>query len=209
MFGMIKKDMLMVFNNIKSVIVGLIIYIFFTFTNDTDFSFIIPFLTVMICISTFSYDDFNNWHSYAVALPNGRENVVKSKYISTILLIIIATIVGLVLSLIIGTLSNYLNLESTLSSIGGSLVAIIVLISILYPVLFKYGSEKGRIGLFIIWFGIFAIIALLSKVVNINISDDLITFLYTYGLVIFGLLSIASIIISYIISNKIYKNKEF
>ena len=37
----------------------------------------------MMFISTFSYDEFNNWNSYVATLPNGRKNAIIAKYIAT------------------------------------------------------------------------------------------------------------------------------
>lgn len=209
MLGMIKKDLFMIRNNLKSLLLAIIIYFFYTMMFDMDMSFILPFMIMMICISTFSYDDYNNWHSFASSLPKGKINIVISKYITTISLTIIATIISIICTFIISNFKTTINFSDAISSIGGYLFAIFILVSILFPFLFKYGAEKGRIVMFILGMGIVAVFILLKKVLNISIPANIITFFDSYGLIIFLVLSVIFISISYLISKKIYLKKEF
>ena len=78
MFGLIKKDFLLIKANLRSMMIVFIVYLILTFQGTFDVTFIVPLIGIMLFISTFSYDDFNNWNSYAVTLPNGRKNVVLS-----------------------------------------------------------------------------------------------------------------------------------
>lgn len=94
MLGLIKKDLLLIKANLKSMIIIFVIYIMLAFQGTFDVTFIIPIIGIMLFISTFSYDDFNNWNSYAVTLPNGRKNVVRAKYIVSIILMIILAVVA-------------------------------------------------------------------------------------------------------------------
>ena len=206
MLGMIKKDLFMVKNNLKTLIMALVIYVFYSLMFDMDMSWFFPFMIVMISISTFHYDDFNNWHSYATTLPQGRINIVKSKYLTTIILILIATMVSISFSFIIGNIDN---IENSLLTIFGELFAICFLMSILFPFLFKYGAEKGRIALMIIGFSILGVTVLLSKYIKIDIPNSLISFLDSHFIVIFIVATILMIGISYLISKKIYLKREF
>ena len=51
-----------------------IVYLILAFQGTLDVTFIVPLIGIMLFISTFSYDDFNNWNSYAVTLPNATAN---------------------------------------------------------------------------------------------------------------------------------------
>lgn len=82
MLGLIKKDFLLIKANSKSMVIIFIVYLMLAFQGIFDVTFIVPLIGIMLFISTFSYDDFNNWNSYAVTLPNGRKNVVRAKYIA-------------------------------------------------------------------------------------------------------------------------------
>lgn len=209
MLGLIKKDILIIKNNSKFLILSLIIYVMFAIANEVDISFIMPFMIAMFFISTFSYDEYNNWHAYAITLPNGRNNVVKSKYIATILLITVATLVSIILSIVMSSIRNTLDIEEILSSCMGSTIAIIFIISLIYPLLFKFGSEKGRIALFIVSFVLVGIVSLSSKITTFSISKNLMIFVENNLPLIFIISIVLMLSISYIISVKIYSKKEY
>jgi len=209
MLGIIKKDLFMIKNNSKAIIASLIIYILYTTMFEMDMSFLLPFMTLMIALSTFTYDDFNNWHLFATSLPEGRKNIIKSKYITTITLICITTIISLAVNMIVAKYKGIFNIEEILSSIMGELLAIIFIMSILFPVLFKYGAEKGRIAMLTLGIGIMGLVILVTKVANINIPQNFIAFIDSYFLLLFTTISIILISVSYIFSKKIYMKREF
>ena len=128
----------------------LFIFIFYIIVFGTDISFIFPLMIVMISISSFSYDELNNWNSYAITFPKGRENIVKAKYISTIILGIISIIASVFLSILIGMYKNNLNIDNILSSMSGSVTAVVIIMSLTFPILFKFGATKGRSSLYIV-----------------------------------------------------------
>lgn len=207
MLGFVKKDLLLVKNNFKSILIALVIYAFFIITNEMDASFIFPFMMFMIIISTFSYDDYNKWNTYAVTLPGGRENVIKGKYMVTTILILGVSILGLILSLTFSGLRGHFDLEYTLSSCLGYLAAIIFMISIVYPIIFKYGSEKGRIAMYIFSLLFVVIVGFIFKF-KFQVSKAFLVFLDNYGLYIILSIVIVMFIASYFISLKIYRKKE-
>ena len=83
MIGFNKKDLFIIKANLKSLLIIFVLYLMLAIQGTFDVTFIIPLIGIMLFISTFSYDDFNNWNSYAVTLPNGRKNVVRAKYIAS------------------------------------------------------------------------------------------------------------------------------
>lgn len=206
MIGMIKKDMLMVKNNAKSMLVTIMLYVFYTLMFDMDMSFLLPFMALMISISTFQYDDYNGWHAFVSTLPFGRVNVVKSKYVTTLVLIIITTIIGILFHFLI---SNQVIIGEYFSELAGEIVAMIFMMSVLFPILFKYGAEKGRLAMMVIGISIVGIVLLVTKFIQIDIPISFIKFFNSYYAVIFIVISIIMITLSYYISKKIYLNREF
>ena len=155
MLGLIKKDFLLIKANLKSMVIIFIVYLILAFQGTFDVIFIVPLIGIMLFISTFSYDDFNNWNSYAVTLPNGRKNVVRAKYIASIILTIILAAVALTIGIGISyTKTNSINLDEIISSLMGTMLSSIIIISLLYPIVFKFGATNGRIILFAVVFGI-------------------------------------------------------
>ena len=91
----------------------------------------------------------------------------------------------------------------------GALFAMIFMMSILFPILFKYGAEKGRIAMISIGLGIFGLVMLVSKVIQLEIPKNLIIIFDLYSPIIIIVSSILMIAVSYIVSKKIYLKKEF
>ena len=210
MLGLIKKDFLLIKANLKSMIIIFVIYIMLAFQGTFDVTFIIPLIGIMLFISTFSYDDFNNWNSYAVTLPNGRKNVVRAKYIASIILTIILAAVALTIGIEISyTKTNSINLDEIISSLMGTMLSNVIIISLLYPIVFKFGATNGRIILFAVVFGIAGIGALIAQFVDTTPIINMINRLDSYSLIAIPIISAILLGISYLISNKIYQNKEF
>ena len=210
MLGLIKKDFLLIKANLKSMIIIFVIYIMLAFQGTFDVTFIIPLIGIMLFISTFSYDDFNNWNSYAVTLPNGRKNVVRAKYIASIILTIILAAVALAIGIGISyTKTNSINLDEIMSSLMGTMLSSVIIISLLYPIVFKFGATNGRIILFAVVFGIAGIGALIAQFVDTTPIINMINRLDSYSLIAIPIISAILLGISYLISNKIYQNKEF
>lgn len=210
MIGLVKKDLLMLKNNFKSLIVTLVIYISYSFMFDMDMSFLFPFMIFMLSLSTFSYDDLNNWDGFASTLPKGRTNVVKSKYLTTVSLLIIATIIGFLMTLIIGNIKNNpFNIKETISSTFGILFGISIMLSILFPIIFKFGNEKARIAMITVGLSIAGIVLLFTKVIKLDFSLDIIKNVEKFLPIICLALSTLMITISYNIAKKIYSKREF
>jgi len=209
MMGMIKKDLLMIKNNYKMLIITFILFIFYSFMFEVDMSFFLPFMGLMVCISTINYDEYNHWHTYAISLPQGRINVVKSKYLTTIGLTLVLAIISFSISFLLMNSRDAIKIDESFSAILGELLAIIFMMSVLFPVLFKFGYEKGRMAMILIGVGMFGIVYLFQNLFQLEISTSFLSFLETYLPVIFIVLSVVMLIISYFISKKIYLKREF
>ncbi len=210
MLGLIKKDLLLIKANLKSMIIIFVIYIMLAFQGTFDVTFIIPIIGIMLFISTFSYDDFNNWNSYAVTLPNGRKNVVRAKYIVSIILMIILAVVAFFIGIGISYIkTNSINLDEIISSLMGTMLSSVIIISLLYPIVFKFGATNGRIILFAVVFGIAGIGTLIAQFIDMTPIINIINKLDNYLLIAIPIIYIILLGISYLISSKIYQNKEF
>lgn len=210
MLGLMKKDFLLIKANIKSMIIIFIVFLIFAFQGTFDIAFIVPIIGIMLFISTFSYDDFNNWNSYAVTLPDGRKNVVRAKYLASIILAVALGILCLVISMTISYVSaNSMNFDDTISLLMGTMLSSVIIISLLYPIMFKYGATNGRIIMFVVIFGIAGIGVMLEKFIDMTFLMNMINELDNYMFIAVPVISIILLGISYLISSKIYINKEF
>lgn len=207
MKGLIKKDFYIIKQNMKYILLFLAVFGIIALEGDDILYFIPVFLITMIFITTFSYDDYNNWNAYAVTLPNGRKNVVKSKYIASITLTVFATLITYILSVIIGAINGNLDLSNMTSLILSGLFSVVLIQAIMYPLIFKFGAEKGRIWLFV---GVFLSVTIISIIFkNISIPASIITFFSNYYVILLLSFIVVAMTISYIVSKKIYSKKEF
>ena len=164
----------------------------------------------MIMISTFSYDEYNKWNAYTIALPNGRENSVKAKYLATLLMIAITSIITIMLSLIIILIKKQsIVYEEILATTLGSIFGTLLVLSIMYPIIYKFGIEKARIAIFVIVIATVFATSFLFSNIDLSFIGKTLNFLEDYIVFIIIAISILMVYISYHISKKIYLNKEF
>lgn len=210
MLGLIKKDLLMIRSNFKLLAILFFVYGVMAFQGEMDLSFLLPFMSVMIMISTFSYDNYNQWDAYAITLPDGRKNSVRAKYLATILLIIVTTMIITALAIIIAyARTKVINFENIFSTLLGAIFATTLLLSFMYPAIYKFGVEKARIGLFVVVFGIAIISGIIVKLFDFESLFQALDMLDNYWLIIIPIVTILMVYLSCKISEGIYRKKEY
>lgn len=210
MIGFIKKDIAVMKSNIKILVLLTLLYVAMGIFGDMDISFILPFMVVMVMIQTFSYDSFNNWNAYSLSLPNGRKNSVRAKYITTIIMILIATIITFILSCAISYLTTKsIPIEKIGFTMLGTVFGTILMLVLMYPIIYKLGVEKARIAIFIMVFGLIGVGGLLLSFIDLSVVGKTLSFLEDYIIEILILLGILMVYISYRISLKTFSKKEF
>ena len=210
MLGFIKKDLFLIKSNLKFLLILLVIYGIMAYQGQMDLSFLLPFISVVLMMTTFNYDSYNKWDGYAITLPNGRKNSVRSKYLATILILSLATIIVTILSFVIAyARTKTIDYEYILMTMFGCFFATTILESFMYPAIYKFGVEKARIGIFVIVFGIAIIGGFVAKYINLSEVTKILGFLGDYWMIALPIIMILVLYCSYKISEKIYMKKEF
>lgn len=210
MLGLIKKDLFLIKGNMKTLVILLCVYVVMAFQGQMSLSFILPVMSVILMISTFSYDAYNKWDAYTITLPNGRKNSVKSKYLTTILLVAITTIIVMTLEIVIAyAREKTIDFENIISSILGGIIATSSIQTFMYPAIYKFGVEKARIGVFIGVFGVTILAGVIAKSVDFNSLFKSLSFINDYWMIVVPIIMILMLYISYKISERIYLKKEF
>lgn len=221
--GLIKKDLY----NLISYKTSLIIIIIFVcgisiFSNGMTNYIPIVICTIlgMIALSTFSYDDLAKSNKYILALPTNKKEIVKSKYILAIGATILGGVLGFLLTILLTNIMNYIKPEnfvnidynSLITTTIGGMFGISLIQAIQIPSVYKWGSEKGRIQMFVLLFILVAIVAGIGYLImkaNFNINLEMIeSFMSKYGLILLIVVIAIMYYISYKVSYKTYKNKE-
>lgn len=170
----------------------------------------IPMMGMMLVISSFSYDEYNKWDSYALTMPVNRRQIVLSKYCFVLFFLVVSTLLAFVTSIIGMMIHQTGTLEETLYSSMIAPIIILVIISILMPLLYKYGAEKARFALMFICLGVFGLGMFILP--NFDLSgvigffDQLGPLGLALGVYAIGIITYIG---SYLTSVAIYLKKEF
>ena len=183
------------------------------------------YLLAMVCvpvwllasgINTFQTDEFYNTESYTLSFPLTRKKIVLSKYLFSLVMLVIATWIGLIIyaivALIIRPGFNGLNTDMIKYLIMLELASLIV-DAVFYPVIYKFGCEKSRLVLMSIIMLLLCIAAIISAYINTHdIKIDLtnfVNFIQDNGVFAVAGITIVTLIISYFLSVKFYKKKDY
>lgn len=169
MKGLLVKDFRLMKGQ-KNFLVLLFIMIAFVFISGMDASFFmgyLPFLFMIAAMSTITYDEFDNGMAFLMVLPISRKLYVQEKYLFGGLL----GFTGLASAFVLFLISE-INKGSSMTFTQYVLLFlcflafVILFLCLMIPIQLKFGSEKGRIVLFIIFFGIIGIVFLVSKITD-------------------------------------------
>ena len=217
MLGLIIKDILNLSSNKRIFVTLLIMFTFVGFMSNglpNYLSIYLPILCLMLAISTFSYDEYSKWDRYVLALPLSRKDIVRSRYMFSLVLLVLSFLFNILFNLLIIIVFNQpLLLNSILIQPLITIMIVGVIIAIVFPLIYKFGAEKGRLVMIFFSIVIGAGGALLGNLFSDQVSqtemfDTLIPFLNTYGFYILFILSSLALIGSYHLSLTFYNQKE-
>lgn len=219
MRGLIIKDLLFIKKTWKNLIVMFIgaLMISFSIGNYLLALCVIPVMLLASGITTFQNDEFYNTESYTLASPLSRFKIVTSRYLYTLILLVVATWIGLILYELINIIFhpgyNGLNQDMIRQLLMFELASLFI-DSIFYPIIYKYGCEKSRfvlMSLVMILLGICSIASLYINYLKIKIIDieAIVNFIENHGLTALSIIIVISYTLSYILSNVFYKHRDF
>lgn len=185
--------------------------------SATIMIFMIGILIVTVPMSAFAYDDMADFSTYALTMPITRKDLVLSKYVLSFLITLGCGIVGMISMVVLlqffgdgyfdGATLQDVSLYTFLYMCVMNMVNCILL-----PLNFKFGTEKGRIFFFLIFFGIGGIgylMNMLSSIIDPEIISMIMEIFYHYGMYIVMIVAIALEAGSIVISMRILKKKEY
>ena len=202
MKGLLLKD----FYNVKNLILyyALVAAVFAVVSvvssNIYFFCGFMIFISVGLVSSTISYAAQDKWDRYALSSGVSRRTAVLSKYVFTVVTILCSLALGLILALALGYRQAVDFLPVVAYSFAGVLSVGIVL-----PCFFRFGVEKARvIYMIVIVFTVALMVGGISLFERLNFAAQA-----PWMLVLLAVLSVAILAISYFVSLRIYRNKEF
>lgn len=203
MTGLILKDLLNLKKQAKVYLILVIFYFVYgaVFESSSMFSSMMTMIAVMIPLTAMSYDERSKWDRYALTMPISRKVIVASRYLLGMIFIAAAFVLSVLVNMVF---SKMYSIESILISLA-SLSAGITVMSVIFPLLFKYGVEKGRILMMLVFFTPIAILMMVSKL-GLSMPDEetIKSFIFLSPIIALMLL-----LVSIYISLSIYRKKEF
>lgn len=203
MIGILLKDIINLKKQSKIYLLLIVFYGFLAYSSKemTMITVMISLMNVMFPITALAFDEKANWDKYALTMPITRKDLILSKYCLSLLGLGLGVLLSIVFSLMIPGLDfkeNYLMiLYASLAGLGA--------LSILLPIMFQFGVEKGRILMMLVFLIPSIGIALFSKLNLQPPSAETIEIIK----IIIPIFVVFLFIISVIISNIIYKKKDF
>lgn len=217
MRGLFEKDLRLTLARKQTLLIFIVMALIMGMTMDG--SFLVGYLTMLgsiIAVGTISYDEFDNGFAFLMTLPFERKTYVREKYIFCLMMEAASWCAGALIyclgSLVRGGGENPAGDLPMLLS----LVPVLFLsVSVFIPLVLRYGSEKSRVALFLV-FGLMALIIFGTKQVLAGQEEifagleaaleDLPSAVILLILTVFcGVLSF----VSYLCSVRIMEKKEF
>lgn len=201
MKGLFLKDLYNLKQQGKFLLFFLIIWGGFSIVSRSldFFSGAICLLSVTIPISAYAYDERAKWDAYCLTMPTSRKQIAFSKY----LLGLATLLFGFTLCFVFIGFAKGFALQSFFPLLIVAGFAVIVL-SIMLPLLFKFGTEKGRILLMIVCFVPMVLAFASQSLSKLTIPPEFLAMLPFLFILAVILIFIDSILLSFCI----YQKKE-
>lgn len=211
MRGLLVKDMRMLLGQKKFFLMVLFMAVVLNFSSNTTFVvYYLTFVCSFFAMSSISYDENDNGYPFIFTLPIDRNIYVREKYLFGVILNFGSWLLGLCICFIFQAVKNNLtDFTGSIAALALMIPVMLIFNSVVFPLLFKFGSEKGRIVMLCVFGIVFFIGYVLSRVVNL---EELIHIVYGYPVTVLGLLVVAVtaviLVVSYVASVAIMKKKE-
>ncbi len=207
MKGLLVKDFTLLFKACKSILI--IIAVFFVIIPFSDsygfLNYYVIILAAMIPVTLVAYDEKEKWDLYFQTLPVSKSDYVSAKYLTGLILEGIVFLVLVVLRRL-----SYSNTNDLLAYASFLFILGTVFLSVNLPVVFKFGSVKGRIVNIVLIIIVFALSFIGMELGSASLETVLNVISGKYNMPLFSGVIAATLllVVSWIMSVAIYKKKE-
>lgn len=164
MTGFLLKDFLYFRHQGKFLLIMIVFFaVFFSLYLQDGSSYLTAMIVVMsmsFIINTFAYDENAKWDRFAFSLPVTRKQAVLGRYLFALTLSLAATVFALLVTAASGRGSNPVEDRA---SIWAAFGASIVLSSVLIPLIYRFGVQKARIAMLVLFLTPIFLVFLLQK----------------------------------------------
>lgn len=213
MNGLLEKDFRLISKRLTYFVMLAGIIIFLGFSAEASFiAAYVPILAAICSITTISYDEFDNGMAYLFTLPVKARDYAIEKYIFGLILGLVGSAFSILIVLIIGKIKNEaVDIETMLLI----LPVFLTMMGIMFPIELKFGAEKSRIAMYIV-FGSVVGLGILGKKIIETMNIDLTPILTkinsmpdALAAASIVLINVIVFVVSLFISIKIMEKKEY
>lgn len=207
MKGLILKDLLIERKLFLVYLATIFFFVLIFWKNQGVYAVmgILVFSSVMLTLNAQGLDERSRWDKWSQTLPLRPGSLIGGRYGFGILMSFINGILIVILFLLSG--------QSLMFSIKLALVIfgiILIYLAILLPIVYKFGTEKGRLIMLGLMFLPAALITWLGgRFETLHISDELIHWFSSFGLWVALILGVVFMGLSLLVSVRIVQNKDY
>ena len=211
--GLIRKDFILLLLSARFVGVSMgFLLIFFWISGSGGAILIVPMMMAMLLsISAFSYDKQSKWDQYLTVLPVDAQTIVASRYIFALLTWVGSMVVAYLLVLLIRLRASAFPTPTAeiLGFLEVTIIGFVILLALAVslPLIYRFGAEKGRIILLVVFLGPSMLISL-SSTMEISMPNWLLDLSAGSLAVFVGILSFAAMAVSLPLSVRFYKRMD-
>ncbi|WP_102275108.1 ABC-2 transporter permease [Cytobacillus massiliigabonensis] len=208
MFNLIIKDFY-IQKYLLLLYFGLIFFYFFT---DLHISFVIIIVSCMFVINSHYYDERGKTNILLNSLPYSRKQIISSKYIGTLIFTTFVTILVITLNIILQVVTKTPTEILSIKNILISYLLIMTFTSFYLPFFYKFSQQYLLIAFSVLFVIIMVFANKISALFAENL-DGIYNFLLSLSIInlysLFTFIVVVCYFISWLISIKVYENKEF
>ena len=166
MKGLLVKDCQLLFQRKQTLILFFAVCCIVGFSADGSFIVgYMAFLSAIIAISTISYDDADNGMMFLLTLPVSRKTYALSKYVLGSVFCLGGWLLAIIMMLAINAVKGLqLDIVGNVVPSLAFLFMSMMILDLMIPLQLKFGAEKSRVVMFIVFGGIGALAALVMRI---------------------------------------------
>lgn len=200
MRALLIKDILNIKAQGKAILLVLAIWFIISVFNGSGsfFAALSVVYAILLPLTSVTADDKCGFERYAMTMPVTRTVMALSKYVFAFACALIMAVIGFAACVIIDSSS----VNEALATCASCFCVAVALVSLLLPLVYKFGPEKARLVMMVVFIAGFLILVFVFD--KLGIEPDM-------ELLIIALPSLALVLlaVSAVISVGIYRKKEF
>lgn len=174
MKGLLTKDFALFLQRKKTFLFLAVWAVVMCFTMD-DGSFMIGWMTVItsfFAVSSLTYDEYDNCYPFLMTLPINGKIYAMEKYLFGFICGLGGWLFSAVVYFAFAAAKGIPDLGTELMQVSVFIPACMLLIDFSLPINIKYGTEKGRMAMLILWGIVFVGIFAVDKVFHVELEID-------------------------------------